>query len=279
MSADSLECGIVLHPAGHTRSPAMHRAAYAALGLDATYTAHDVPPEDLKTRLSELRARGVKQLAVSIPHKESIMAFVDEVEPVCRAIGALNTITLDGDRWIGTNTDWLGGLRALERAKPVQGQRAVVLGAGGTGRALTYALRQRDCEVIVLNRTVERAQQLVDELGATEAGPLERLAELAPDILINTTSVGLNEMRSPIDARDLRPGMAVLDAVYSPEKTQLLLDAEAAGATPIGGKWMLVYQAIEQLRRWTALLPDPPSEEALDEVTAVMAQAFDEAGN
>jgi len=279
MTQASLECGIVLHPAGHTRSPAMHRAAYTALGLDATYTAHDVPPVDLETRLAELREQGVRQLAVSIPHKESIMAFVDEVEPVCRAIGALNTITLDGDRWIGTNTDWLGGLRALERANPVQGQRAVVLGAGGTGRALTYALRERNCEVIVLNRTVERAQQLVDDLGATEAGPLERLADLSPDILINTTSVGLNEMQSPVDAAHLRPGMTVLDAVYSPEKTQLLLDAEAAGATPIGGKWMLVYQAIEQLKRWTTLLPAPPSEEALANIVPIMARAFDEAGN
>jgi shikimate dehydrogenase len=276
-ASSDLACGLVLHPAGHTRSPAMHRAAYQALGIEATYTAHDVPPEALKSRLAELRASGVRQLAVSIPHKESMMECVDEVEPVGRAIGAINTITLNEDRWVGTNTDWIGALRALERATPVDGQHAVVLGAGGTARALVYGLRERGCEVTVLNRTVARAERLVEDLGASAAGPLEALADLSPEILVNTTSVGLDEMRSPVPGSALRPAMTVLDAVYSPEKTQLLADAEAIGAIPIGGKWMLVYQAVEQLRLWTALLPTPPTEEALSAVAETMATAFDNA--
>lgn len=274
----ALRCGIVLHPAGHTRSPAMHEAAYAALGLDADYRAFDVPPDALADAVTRLRAEGVRQLAVSIPHKESMMGYVDELEPVGRAIGAINTVTRTGDRWVGTNTDWIGALRALERAGPVEGCRAVVLGAGGTARALVYGLRERGCEVFVLNRTVERAQTLVDELGATEAGPLARFPELAPEIVVNTTSVGMNEDRSPIKASWLAEGMTVLDAVYAPEETRLLADAKAAGANPVGGKWMLVYQAVEQLRRWTALLPAPPSEEQLAAMPDVMAEAFDEAG-
>jgi len=274
----TLRCGVVLHPAGHTRSPAMHNAAYRALGLDAEFLAFDVPPAELERTIARFRREGVRQLAVSIPHKEAMLALVDEVEPVARTIGAINTVLRVGKRLVGTNTDWLGALRALERVVPVAGQRAVVLGAGGTARALVYGLRERGCEVHVLNRTVERAETLVRSLGAAASGPLEALAERAPAIVVNTTSVGLGEDRSPVPATALSAGMVVLDAVYSPERTRLLRDAEARGARVVGGKWMLVYQALEQLRRFAALLPAGPSPTAIDAVVDVMAEAFDAAG-
>ena len=278
-------CGIVLHPAGHTRSPAMHRAAYQELGLAADYQAFDVPPDGLADAVTGFRESGLRQFAVSIPHKEAVMGWVDDLEPVCEAIGALNTVTRIEGRLVGTNTDWMGALQALEREVEIDGQRAVVLGAGGTARAVTYALKQRGCEVFVLNRTVERAEQLVQDLGADRADSLHALPDLAPQILVNTTSVGLSEMKSPIPADTLRPGMVVLDAVYSPERTQLLLDAEEVGARTVGGKWMLVYQAVEQLRLWTRLL-EPASNVSLnlddgplrDQVIRVMSEAFDEAG-
>lgn len=274
----TIECGVVLHPAGHTRSPAMHNAAYRALGLDAAYHAWDVTPERLASAVADYRARGVRQLSVSIPHKEAMLALVDEQEPVVRAIGALNTVLREGDRLIGTNTDWIGALAALERAVPVKGQRAVVLGAGGTARAVVYALCQRDCEVFVLNRTPERAARLARALDAQGTHGLEALAELRPSIVVNTTSVGMGEWVSPVAADALHEGMVVLDAVYAPERTRLLAEAEARGATTVGGKWMLVYQAVEQLRRWTQRLPHPPSAQALAEVVDVMAEAFDRAG-
>lgn len=205
------------------------------------------------------------------------MELVDEVEPVGRAIGAINTATLVDGRFVGTNTDWLGAIRALEREGPISGQRAVVLGAGGTARAVTYGLLERKCEVFVLNRTVARAEVLTLELGATSAGPLTELANLDPRIVVNTTSVGLNEMTSPVSADSLPSEGVVLDAVYSPSRTKLLADAEARGCRIVGGKWMLVYQAIEQLRCWTALLENPPSEEDLNGIVDVMAKAFDDA--
>ena len=135
-----LECGVVLHPAGHTRSPAMHNAAYQALGLDAHYEAFDVPPDQLVTAVRQFRERGLRQWAVSIPHKEAMMSLVDEVDPVGLSIGAINTVTRFDERLVGTNTDWLGAIRALERECSVSGQRAAVLGAGGTARALVYGL-------------------------------------------------------------------------------------------------------------------------------------------
>jgi shikimate dehydrogenase len=256
----------------------MHRAAYAALGLNADYAVFDVAPADLAAAMKTFRAKGLRQLAVSIPHKESVLALVDEVDPVARAIGAANTITRNGDRLIATNTDWLGALHALARETPVEGKRAVVLGAGGTARALVYGLRDRGAEVHVLNRTRARAEALVRELGADSAGALEDLEALDAEILVNTTSVGLNEDRSPVPATALRAELVVLDVVYAPERTRLLEDARACGARTIGGKWMLVYQAVEQLRTWTAQLAAPPTQTALDAVVAVMAEAFDAAG-
>jgi shikimate dehydrogenase len=215
---------------------------------------------------------------VSIPHKEAMLALVDELEPVVQAIGALNTVLRQGDRLIGTNTDWIGALAALERIEPVEGQRAAVIGAGGTARAVVHALRQRGCEVFVLNRTRERAEALVRALGAAGALALDALAALAPAIVVNTTSVGMNEWRSPVAPEAFHDGMIVLDAVYAPERTRLLVEAEARGARVVGGKWMLVHQAVEQLRRWTMHLPSPPSPEAMVGVVDVMADAFDAAG-
>ena len=242
-------CGVVLHPAGHTRSPAMHNAAFAALGLDAVYLAFDVPPADLAAALDGALALGVRQLAISIPHKVAALACVHDVDETARQIGAINTATLCHGRWLGSNTDWLG--------------------AGGTARAVVFGLRERGAHVTVLNRTASRAEALARELGAGEAGPLDRLGGLAYGVLVNTTSVGLRSEASPVDPAWLRPGAVVLDAVYDPAETRLLRDARERGARPIGGKWMLVHQAAEQLRLWSGC--EPPLE--------VMADAFDRAGS
>ena len=258
-------CGIVLHPAAHTRSPAMHNAAYAALGLDAVFLAFDVEPSRLAQAIAGARALGLRQLAVSIPHKESVLALLDEVDETARRIGAVNTVTLRDGRLCGSNTDWIGLARALEREIELAGRRAVVLGAGGTARAATFALRERGARVAVLNRTVERAEALIRELGAEDAGPLDALEKLDYDVLVNTTPVGLASDASPVPPSALRRGAVVLDAVYDPPDTRLLRDARARGARPVSGKWMLIEQAVEQIRLWSG--KTPPSE--------VLARAFD----
>jgi shikimate dehydrogenase len=261
-------CGIVLHPAGHTRSPAMHNAAYSALGIEAAYLAFDVPPSSLASAMTGIRALGVRQLSVSLPHKRAVMEHLDEVDPVARRIGAVNTVIRSGDRLVGSNTDWLGALRAIERETKLDGARVVVLGAGGTARALVYGLVSRGAQVHVLNRTLEKARALCDELEAHAAGSLAELARTPHDVLVNTTRVGLTEDASPVDAAWLSPDAVVMDAVYEPEHTRLLRDAEARGARTIPGKWMLVYQAVLQLEAWCDR--DAPVE--------VMARAFDAAG-
>ncbi len=251
ISAETTVCGIILHPAGHTRSPAMHNACYDALDLDAVYHAFDVLPDLLGDAVAGLRALGVRQVAVSIPHKESVMAHLDRVDDVAREIGAVNTVTRMGDELVGSNTDWLGAIRALERVTTLEGKRAVVLGAGGAARALVYGLMRAGAEVHLLNRTAERAQALCADLGASGFGPLESLADLPHEVLVNTTSVGLKSDESPVDSRALRSESVVMDAVYDPETTRLLADARRAGATPLGGKWMLVYQAAAQFEIWS----------------------------
>lgn len=244
-------CGIVLHPAGHTRSPAMHNAAFRALGIDAVYQAFDVAPEQLADAIAGARLRGIRQLAVSLPHKEAVIQHLDEVDETARAIGAVNTVTLRDGLLVGSNSDWIGAVRALERETRLEGKRAVVLGAGGSARAVVYGLLERDAVVTVLNRTLGRAKNLARDLGAYDAETLERLDRISYDILVNTTSVGLRSDESPVPAAALDPEAVVLDAIYDPERTRLLRDAEARGCRTISGKWMLVYQAVEQLERWT----------------------------
>jgi shikimate dehydrogenase len=258
-------CAVVLHPAGHTRSPAMHNAAFEAMDLDARYLAFDVRPEHLAAALAGARALGIRQLALSIPHKVAALEHLDVVDETARRIGAVNTATRHEGRLHGANTDWIGAVRALERETALAGRRAVVLGAGGTARAVVFGLRARGARVSVLNRSPERARALAAELGAEASGPLDELAKQPCDVLVNTTSVGLREDRSPVEAAWIPAECVVLDAVYDPAETRLLRDARSRGARTIGGKWMLVEQAREQIRLWTGR--EAPAE--------VMARAFD----
>lgn len=251
INARTALCGIVLHPAGHTRSPAMHNAAFEALGIDAAYLAFDVAPRDLSDAIAGARALGIRQLAVSIPHKVDVMPLLDEVEDTARRIGAVNTVTRRDGRLIGSNTDWLGAVQALERETQLVGKRAVVLGAGGAARAVVYGLLERRAEVVVLNRSVDRAEALVRDLGAGSAGALSDLGDTPHDVLINTTSVGLRSDLSPALPQAIHSGAVVMDAVYDPPVTALLRDAAARGAPTVSGKWMLVYQAAQQIELWT----------------------------
>ena len=267
-SAKTATCGILLHPAGHTRSPAMHNAAFRALGVDAVYTAFDVAPAALGEAIAGARALGIRQLAVSIPHKEAVIEHLDEVDETAQRIGAVNTVTLRDGRLVGTNTDWLGAVRALESERSLEGARAVVLGAGGTARATAFGLLQRGAAVRVLNRTPEKARALAADLNADGWGELGAVEEESFDVLVNTTSVGLGTDESPIPALSNAQSVLAMDAVYQPERTRLLREAESAGARTVSGKWMLVHQAAEQILAWTG------REAPLD----VLVEAFDRAG-
>lgn len=247
----------------------MHRAAYQALGIDAVYLAFDVPPGQLGDAIRGARALGARQLSISLPHKETVMALLDAVDETASRIGAVNTVVAEGERLVGYNTDWLGAVQALERERGLAGARAVVLGAGGAARGVVFGLLRRGAHVTVLNRTPERGAALARELGADAGGCLRDIGALPFDVLVNTTSVGLRRDASPVPPDAIPKGALVMDAVYEPQQTRLLRDAAARGARALSGKWMLVLQAAEQLRLWTG------REAPVD----VMAAAFDRAGN
>jgi shikimate dehydrogenase len=248
----------------------MHNAAFEALGIDAAYLAFDVAPEALGDAIAGARALRIRQLAISIPHKIAVMAHLDAIDEDAQRIGAVNTVTRVDERLVGSNTDCSGAVRALEREANLKlaGLHAVVLGAGGAGRAAVFGLLERGARVTVLNRNAARADELRTALGAEASGELGALEGIEYDLLVNTTSVGLRDDVSPVHAEFLRSGSVVMDAVYEPEETRLLRDAAARGARPLAGKWWLVHQAALQLKLWSGR--DAPVE--------IMAAAFDQAG-
>lgn len=245
----------------------MHNASYQALGIDAVYLAFDVEPEALAAAMSGWRALRGRQLSVSLPHKQAILEHLDEIEETARRIGAVNTVVCRGDALVGMNTDWLGAVRALEQETSLSGARAVVLGAGGTARAVVFGLLERGARVSVLNRTAARARELASAFGDLATGSLADLRDIPHDVLVNTTSVGLGADVSPVQASHISPTAVVLDVVYEPSRTRLLRDAEQRGARIVLGKWMLIHQAAAQLEAWSG------RSAPLD----VMARAFDEA--
>lgn len=247
-------CGIVLHPAGHTLSPIIHTAAYRALALDAVFAAFDVPPARLADAVRGMRALGLTQLCVSLPHKEAVLALADRVSAEARAIGAANTLTLHQGELVADNTDWIGVVRTLEPIGPWAGKRATVLGAGGAARGVVFALRRLGAEVRIVNRTRARAERLAAELGG-RVGTLDEPF----DLLVNATSVGMSPevAQTPAPAPALPPAATVFDTVYRPLETRLLREARERGCRVQDGLDMLVHQAVEQIRIWSGKRADP----------------------
>jgi shikimate dehydrogenase len=261
-------CYIVGYPVGHSMSPAMHNAAFEALGLDAEYRLAPVEPGRLGAFIEQLRKPDVMGASVTIPHKVEVMRHLDCVDQTAQAIGAVNTVVHRDGRLTGYNTDATGGVKALtEEYGGLEGRNITILGAGGASRAITYQVSRVDCRVTVLNRGVDRARRLVDDLRPTASAELSygALSQLpafidATDVLINTTPVGMspNASDSPVPEELLHGGLFVYDVIYNPMKTRLLRDAEEKGAGVLSGVRMLVYQGAEAFRMWTGV--EPPVE-------------------
>lgn len=258
--------GLIGWPVGHSLSPAMQNAAFAALGMDWEYILLPVPPGEVGAAVRRLAARGFRGANVTVPHKEAVMPYLSHVTEAARAIGAVNTIVVEEDgTLLGENTDWTGFLAALREAgfEP-EGRRALILGAGGAARAVAYALARSGAHAVVLNRTLERAEALVRDLGPAtprgllEAGPLEPTALIREarraDLLVNATSVGMwpraDESPWP-DGLPIPAHLVVMDLVYRPLETKLLRQAREAGARTVDGLGMLVHQGARAFECWT----------------------------
>ncbi|MGC8825724.1 MAG: shikimate dehydrogenase [Anaerolineae bacterium] len=251
--------GIIGWPVEHSLSPVMHNAAFTALGLNWRYAAFPVPPQYLGDAVRGLRALGLAGANITIPHKEAVIPFLDVLSPAAKAVGAVNTICVDGEYLLGDNTDVLGFLAALDQAEvPLHGRRALVLGAGGSARAAVYGLLLRGAQVYILARTPARARRLADDMRAAVEGGKVETVEQAPgevDVVVNCTPVGMwpqYDGESPLPAEvHLHPGMAVMDLVYRPLETVLLRQAREAGARAVSGLEMLVWQGAAAFKHWT----------------------------
>ncbi len=252
---------LIGYPVAHSISPQMQGAAIEALGLDYIYEAMPVTPEGLGRAVAGLRDPSVAGFNVTIPHKIAILPLLDEVDATAMAVSAINTVVNEDGRLKGYNTDSPAAVRAIGEAYGnLDGCRVVILGAGGAARAVASGLAPKARWIRILTRDAAKADSLAGEVGKQHEVDVlgvglgeARSSVGAADILVNATPVGMspNVGHSPVDARTLHPGLLVFDLIYSPERTRLLLDAEAAGAETLGGLTMLVYQGAEALRLWT----------------------------
>ncbi|MCG6980339.1 MAG: shikimate dehydrogenase [Deltaproteobacteria bacterium] len=256
------------NPVAHSLSPQMHNAAFSHLGLNLAYLAFRV--DEAGEAVSAMRNLGFRGASITVPHKEKIIAHLDEVDEIGRTIGAVNTIVSRAGRLCGTNTDWLGVVQPLSQMTELRGKRGLIVGAGGAARSAIYGLQRNDTQVFIMNRNEARGQKLAAEMNCTFV-PWQAWDHLRTDLVVNATTVGMSptEEQSPVPVHWLREGMVVLDMVYRPLKTRLLKDAEKAGCRCVSGLDMLLFQGVAQFELWTGkVAPVEVMRKALEEATA-----------
>jgi shikimate dehydrogenase len=255
---------LIGHPVAHSFSGGMQQAAFDALEIDARYELWDRRPLDLVDAIGELRGEDFLGANITVPHKEHVVALVDKLTEEAQAIGAVNVIARDGKKLVGHNTDVAGFKSALDKivGRQKMPRHAVVLGAGGAARAVTYALITGGFQrVVVFNRHLHRAEGMVRHFGKSAAHMDLRAmpwhesvleAELSKTkLLVNATSIGLVPTETPIPAELLPSDLLVLDLIYNPSQSQLLKDAAAARCTTMNGEHMLLHQGARSFELWT----------------------------
>ncbi len=254
---------ILGYPLEHSVSPLLHNRAFKDYGMRAVYQKLPVSPQEFEREITKIKREDWQGFNVTIPYKERIISFLDWIDETARAIGAVNTIKCKAGRWLGFNTDWLGFLRPLAEDL-ARIKRCLVLGAGGAARAVTFGLivKGEMSSLIVANRSLGRAQQLINDLKAHTSIPLQAISlqKVASDkwppfdLIVNTTSVGMNDEQSRLICDPLPLAHAqtiVYDLVYKPPETAFLRRARSAGLRALNGYPMLVYQADEAFKIWT----------------------------
>lgn len=263
-SSTTTVLGVIGAPVEHSLSPAMHGAAIAALGLDAVYLAFRVEAEQLSGVPTAMRVLGLRGLNVTIPHKQAIMPLLDDLDQSALDAGCVNTIVNTGDRLVGHSTDGRGFLLSLEDAGvSLSGRRVVLVGSGGSARAVASAIASQAAGLHIAARNALAAEAVAELIkgrltAGVTVGPLNAtaLSEAlrAADVLVNTTPIGMwprTDEVIPLHPGALRPDLTVVDIVYNPPCTRLLRAAEQAGCVTVGGLGMLVRQGALSLELWT----------------------------
>ena len=266
LNGETRVAGVIGWPVRHSLSPPMHNAAFAALGLNWVYVPFAVEPEQVGCAMEAIRALDLAGLNVTIPHKLAVLPHLDEISDTARVLGAANTIVNVEGRLEGHNTDGAGFLRSLrEIGGDVAGRQVALIGAGGSARAVALAVCQAGAtRLSIINRTVEKAEALVEMLAAALPdvnahavaleGPQAEEAVREAGVLIDSTAVGMyphHEVEPVVPARWLHGEQTVCDLTYNPRRTVLLKAAEAAGARTLDGTGMLVHQGALAFEYWT----------------------------
>jgi shikimate dehydrogenase len=271
--------GVVGWPIEHSLSPAMHNAAFRALGMenDWLYDAMAIPPDIADYAVKEPKRHGYIGLNITIPFKQQALQW-GIADAKARAVGAANTLDFRDDTATNTDVDgFIGDLLAHDVA--LKGEKVIVLGAGGAARAAVYGLWQQGAEIVVVNRTLNRAQEMLTQLTFSagirnvKAVTLDEAAEWGASLIINSTSAGMSPKvdESPwIEGLPFPNAVTVYDMVYNPAQTRFMQQAEAAGGRAIGGLGMLARQGAAAFKIWTGV--EPPIEVMLDTLRSELAK-------
>lgn len=260
-------CALIGDPIEHSLSPALQNAAFQHLALDYVYVVFKVEKGELKDAMVGVRGLGLHGLNITMPHKIEVIKYLDELDETTKTVGSVNTILNYGGRLVGYTTDGIGALNALKyNGVDVYNKKTMILGAGGASRSLSFALAEEVKELVILNRTLEKAQQLANDLSSVLRKKAKTRAEglnvenvrkelKDTDIVINATSVGMHpkENQTPIESDLLHPNLVVFDLVYEPLETRLIREARRIGAKTIDGLSMLVHQGAVSFEIWTGI--------------------------
>ncbi len=247
--------GLIGYPATYSLSPAIHNAAYRAMGIDARYVVFPVQGDAVREAVAAIRALNLVGVSVTVPHKSAVVEYVDELTSAASRLSSVNWISNNDGTLVGDSTDGEGFLRALAQMHGVDvtGRHVAVLGAGGAARAIVGACVDAGCgQVTVMNRTQSAAIRLAELSPVIRVGSAPDV--VSADVVVNATSVGMDGAlvdEMPIDPSLLQPSQVVMDLVYSPNKTRLYTAARARGCEVSNGLGMLVHQAAAQIERWT----------------------------
>ena len=283
---DTKLVGVFGYPVEHSRSPAMHNAAFAALDLPYLYVPFAVTPDRLETALRSLVALGIVGVNLTIPHKEAALQIVDRATEVAQEVGAVNTVHCVDGELIGDCTDGYGFYQPLrELGVEIAEKRAVVIGAGGAARSVVFRLAHEGAKITLVNRTLSRAEALAEEVGRKvrtlknpvqirEFGDVEGLSRDISEsiLLVNTTQVGMYPYDGEIVSVPLssfHPDLLVYDLIYNPLETRLLREARERRCKTLSGVKMLVYQGAKAFERWTGQFPPPSVIEKMENAVLI----------
>ena len=252
LDSDTILLAVLGDPVSHSLGPVMHNTAFTETGFNGVYLAFRV--KDVGNAVIGIKALDIKGASITIPHKISVMDFLDELDDTAKQIGAVNTLVNRNGMLIGYNSDGIGAVKALYEKTAIKDKNVVVLGAGGAARAIGFSILAEGGRVTVINRTPANGEKLAKILGA-DFQPVSALNKTDCHILINTTPVGMmpDIDTMPVRKQDLDPSMVVMDIVYNPRRTRLLRTAETIGCRVIDGVSMFVYQGAFQFELWTKM--------------------------